>query len=862
MQNPRPRWPHQEYANTETWRLIDSGTQSLCVTSPTGGGKSRMMEDAIVEARRRRWPVTLYTDRILLLDQISGFLKSIGIDHGYRASGREESHWKDVQLCMIQTESSRVLKREIREHHRSGLVIVDEAHKMKGSQAEELFGLHRADGARLCGFTATPVAISHIYEKLVVAGKNSDLRACGAHVPCITYAPDQPTTDLKPQKTGEFKDGDVIKAIMTPVIFGRVYSHWQALNPDARPTILFAPGVKESVWFADQFRQKGIRSAHIDGEDGVWVDGEVVGKGLDVRTQVLDDVRKGRIPIISNRFVLREGVDCLDAATEILTEKGWVGVHDIHPGDLLYTLNKNTEKLEIDSVSRVVEREVHENERMLTIKSQHVNIRVTENHNLICKFGEGKWARKKKISTISAHDFFYDGRPYEMPISGEVAVGQFEGVALSDDELRFIAWVLTDGHVSRKRGRVEIYQTKFYHNDIRGILSRLGLDFKERVRVVQSSYANTKPSHQFSIPMGTHRGKQKRNGWAKYEKYLTKDSLDLLMRMTRQQFDVFYAELMKGNGQTFGLRGNKAGGYWTRYKKHADQIMQLAVLRGYAAHCSEQITKKGLTMYVVRIRDKKWIGTRKNDKRSAVMRYAPAAPGEKVWCVTTGNGTIITRRGGCVAIMGNCPELYHGILATMFGSITSYLQSVGRLLRSHPSLTEVILQDHGGNYWRHGDPNADREWDMTKTALDYHRERIEQMRQDTVREPIACVECGLVREYGPECPSCGHRQEKWMRRVIEKDGHLSMRFGKMFRPIKVEKREDTEQLWRSMYHRMRNAKSGKKTFKNAYDFFRFENRYAPPKDLPFMPIDPVDWDRRIQDVPRDRLIQKKQEEVW
>ena len=518
MTNPRPRWPHQEYANTETWRLIDSGTQSLCVTSPTGGGKSRMMEDAIVEARRRRWPVTLYTDRILLLDQISGFLKSIGIDHGYRASGREESHWKDVQLCMIQTESSRVLKREIREHHRSGLVIVDEAHKMKGSQAEELFGLHRADGARLCGFTATPVAISHIYEKLVVAGKNSDLRACGAHVPCITYAPDQPTTDLKPQKTGEFKDGDVIKAIMTPVIFGRVYSHWQALNPDARPTILFAPGVKESVWFADQFRQKGIRSAHIDGEDGVWVDGEVVGKSQEVRQQVLEDVKSGRIQIICNRFVLREGLDL--------------------------------------------------------------------------------------------------------------------------------------------------------------------------------------------------------------------------------------------------------------------------------------------------------------------------------------------------------PVLYHGILATMFGSITSYLQSVGRLLRSHPSLTEVILQDHGGNYWRHGDPNADREWDMTKTALDYHRERIEQMRQDTVREPIACVECGLVREYGPECPSCGHRQEKWMRRVIEKDGHLSMRFGKMFRPIKVEKREDTEQLWRSMYHRMRNAKSGKKTFKNAYDFFRFENRYAPPKDLPFMPIDPVDWDRRIQDVPRDRLIQKKQEEVW
>ncbi|MTW08883.1 hypothetical protein GM524_13540, partial [Streptococcus pneumoniae] len=32
------------------------------------------------------------------------------------------------------------------------------------------------------------------------------------------------------------------------------------------------------------------------------------------------------------------------------------------------------------------------------------------------------------------------------------------------------------------------------------------------------------------------------------------------------------------------------------------------------------------------------------------------------------------------------PQLYHGVLATCFGSICSYVQSVGRILRSHPSL--------------------------------------------------------------------------------------------------------------------------------------------------------------------------------
>ena len=58
-------------------------------------------------------------------------------------------------------------------------------------------------------------------------------------------------------------------------MFGRVLDHWRKLNPDGRPTILFAPGVAESIWFVDEFARNGIRAAHIDGED-TYLDGETV----------------------------------------------------------------------------------------------------------------------------------------------------------------------------------------------------------------------------------------------------------------------------------------------------------------------------------------------------------------------------------------------------------------------------------------------------------------------------------------------------------------------------------------------------------------------------------------------------------
>ena len=499
MTDTRPLWPHQQRGLDEVKLLVNCGETWNCLTSPTGGGKSLMIRKLIQWGVEQQWPVALYTHRQILRDQLSRDMESGGISHGLTAAGFSAEPWKRVQICMMQTVGARL--KNGREIPTAKLVIVDECHDQSRGQAEAILRQHQAAGASIIGVTATPVDVGHLYQNLVVAGTNSELRACGAHLWCDCYEPTVPDIhrELKRMKTGEFQYGDVVKAVMTPVIFGHVLDHWKRLNPDAKPTILFAPGVKESIWFMEQFNKAGVRAAHICGES-VIVDGEEHRNDREARLQVLEQVGRGEIPVVCNRFVLREGFDL--------------------------------------------------------------------------------------------------------------------------------------------------------------------------------------------------------------------------------------------------------------------------------------------------------------------------------------------------------PALSHGILATCFGSITSYIQSVGRILRSHPSLDRVTCQDHGGNVHRHGSPNEDREWDMGKTATEVAQERKERLKEHPEEQVIVCPECSTIRSGGPQCPSCGFQHKHSCRRVIQLNGKL-----KKIEEIPGESRKrkqiNGEQEWQRMFYIGKNKGW---TFKRAAGIFKSNCGQWPSFDWKLMPKFKSDWNSRICDV--------------
>lgn len=305
-------WPHQVRGVQQVLDLLPS-KQAICLTSPTGGGKTQMMIALVRWANQQRppWPVALYSNRNLLLEQTGSRLTDHGIDFGMRSAYFSEqlALLRDVQLCSIQTEQSQVLARNNRELHKAKLVIVDEAHLMKVGGSEEIFRRHLADGAKLVGVTATPLSLGHLYDGLVVAGTNSELRECGALVPALMFAPDElDTSKIKRTVTGEYNLADIRRSVWTWAIVGRVIQHYNRYNPDGRPAIGFAPGVPESIGCAKEFYANGIPAAHIDGDE-VWVDGEYHKSSREVRHQVIKRWKDGDIRIVWNRFVLREGLD-------------------------------------------------------------------------------------------------------------------------------------------------------------------------------------------------------------------------------------------------------------------------------------------------------------------------------------------------------------------------------------------------------------------------------------------------------------------------------------------------------------------------------------------------------------------------
>src|SRR5690606_24932640 len=100
------------------------------------------------------------------------------------------------------------------------------------------------------------------------------------------------------------------------------------------------------------------------------------------------------------------------------------------------------------------------------------------------------------------------------------------------------------------------------------------------------------------------------------------------------------------------------------------------------------------------------------------------------------------------------------------------IQSGGRLLRAHPSIDQVTIQDHGGNFWRHDSLNCDREWRLDQTETAIASDHAEKYRSKAEPEPIVCPQCKAVRKHGVSCYKCGHTCKGKRRYVVETDGSL------------------------------------------------------------------------------------------
>jgi superfamily II DNA or RNA helicase len=113
----------------------------------------------------------------------------------------------------------------------------------------------------------------------------------------------------------------------------------------------------------------------------------------------------------------------------------------------------------------------------------------------------------------------------------------------------------------------------------------------------------------------------------------------------------------------------------------------------------------------------------------------------------------------------DCPEIGCVILLRPTKSLTMYLQSVGRGLRTSPGKTDLVVLDHASCVFTHGLPQEAREW-----SLDAKPKRA-GADAPAVRE---CPSCFACHPPAPVCPACGHEYQRdaVAEGFAERDGEL------------------------------------------------------------------------------------------
>jgi superfamily II DNA or RNA helicase len=664
---------YQVQAVDALYKGYTRGLHRLGIQLPTGSGKTVVMADITNKVVRSSGDVNIILHRDTLFDQTVRKLINAGIDAtdiGIVKASKNEIH-KPCRLVSIHS-----LRNEARmlQLPKPRLTIIDEAHVSVSPTYKRLYE-HLGPNAYLVGLTATwtrsdRLGLGDVWEEIVFKRSISwavDRGYLVRPVP-LQLGGELDLSQVRTTADGEYNDRDLEEVVMIDDLRDTVVRAYHQIVP-GKPAVLFAPTQVSARFFGAALRESGVRVAEI-----------FAGTKMKDRKWAFHGFETGAVQVLVTCTALAEGWDCLDEETEVLTEAGWRGIGEIHVGDYVQSLNRKTMRLESVPVTRYVERPTNPGEKMFSAVSQHMNIRTSEGHQFHIRD-----RRNSYWETVTGTELAQRRDEYALPLAALSAI-EFPGIPLTDDEIRFVAWFMTDGGFAGST-QIEIAQAKHYKDDIRALLTRLGLDFTERVRQPgPGCYPNGRPYHVFRVPKGN--GTKRRSGWIRLEKYLEKDVSEALYLMTREQFLVFWEEALKGDGDQRWLTCDR--------QSQVDAYSMMAVTRGLAVSYKTRIAASGVPWFRIAIRDKQWITSDPSDVRSARLSLEDAREGERVWCVTNRNSTLVTRRCGKVVIVGNCPRCAVALFLRPTKHVGLFIQQAGRVLRPWPGKQHALLLDFVG----------------------------------------------------------------------------------------------------------------------------------------------------------------------
>jgi len=439
------------------------------------------------------------------------------------------------------------------------------------------------------------------------------------------------------------------------VLYGwhrEVYSIWMERLKDLKPVMYTgseSPTQKEAS-----------KQAFLKGESKVMIISLRAGAGMDGLQDICHLCVFGELD-------WSPGVheQCLSNDTEILTKRGFVGRLNISEDDEVAAFDTDTEQIVWCTIDSITDRELSLSEVMYSVQQPGMDLRLTGGHRMVYRHAWGKGKSKLtpwKIQT--AEELSQRGQSYHLPVAG---IQMAEGVPLSDDELRFLGWFVTDGNRNDASGSVTICQNENspYTQNILDCLKACGFHYTTNLITKDSQWERSSPLVRYCIPKYGDKKPgylDSNTGWNRLDIYLDKNLSPSLEHMDTRQLGIFLEAVHMGDGN------KQLGKNWIQRTYHItsgnstfiERLQSLCIRRGWRANLFTRNDEDGSVSFVLHTKPiayRSICGTA--SKGRPTLSPSTSQPGERVWCITNRLGTLIVRRNGKTAIVGNCIGRIH-----------------------------------------------------------------------------------------------------------------------------------------------------------------------------------------------------------
>lgn len=729
--------PYQDDALHHAYLAEREGHNRLLAALATGLGKTIVFGQWLNE-RKGRAVVLAHRDELIRqavhkLGMILPKDVSVGV-----VKAEENQHDAEIVVASVQSLNPKRLS-QLRD---VCSIVVDEAHHVEADSYQRILReLGAFDGIMTLGVTATPYRgdgkpLGRTFQKIVYsmgiregiqAGYLCNLRA-------LRISTKANFARLKIVR-GDINQGEAGAELLNAGAPDQI-ADAVAEYAKGRPTLIFCPTVEVSEEVEASVRATGRGCMHIDGTTDTTT-----------RTKALAFLQGGGC-------ITNCGIYCLDAQTEILTERGFLKHDELRKTDLV--ANWDDGYVWLERPLDIISRERKPDEPVYFLETPRRSIRVSGRHRMIYRSAKhlqwrkaavenvanrcielpthgmcpphNVWVKQKNIGnsrrriTASAYTLRQKGysvqgarREAERRVSLRDTLSYKQPSALTTDECALIGFWVGDGSINRpKRFGIEytLCQSLVYPKIIEWIEERL-----QRCGIKARKF-QTKNNSIWSLRRGTSNGNN--GGIFRLEPYLNKTPYNCagirestpypwLYALNRKQFTAFLQGLWTADGDHEAAANFKQRGrIYSANKKLLDLLQAIGVTRGFTMNlykCSKPKKSHHRQVWSLYFHKRPGykIGGTKPEYRIQ-LEAEPWKP-EILWCVKTQSRNIITRRRGTVTVMGNtegfdCPELSCVVIARPTRSETLYVQMVGRGTRNAPGKEDCVILDVCGAVMR------------------------------------------------------------------------------------------------------------------------------------------------------------------